>query len=127
MVLLMMGTTAIIFMLGCRLLPLMYINDPAVIDIAARLILIAALFQLFDGTQVVGLGILRGLGDVKIPTMITMIAYWVLGLPIAYLLGIHLHFGIQGIWWGLLLGLLTASILLFLRFQHKTIRSLHRH
>jgi MATE family multidrug resistance protein len=120
MVLMMMGITALVFLVGCRVLPLMYINDPAVIDIAAKLILIAAFFQLFDGTQVVGLGILRGLGDVKVPTIITLLAYWVLGLPVAYLLGIYMKLGIQGIWWGLLLGLMTASVLLFLRFQHKT-------
>ena len=120
MVLLMMSTTALIFMLGSRLLPLMYINDQAVVDIAAHLLIIAAFFQLFDGTQVVGLGILRGLGDVRVPTVITFLAYWGLGLPIAYLLGIHLNYGIQGIWWGLLIGLLTASALLFFRFQHKT-------
>lgn len=120
MVLVMMGITALIFMLGCRLLPLMYINDPAVIDIAANLLIIAAFFQLFDGTQVVGLGILRGLGDVRIPTVITLLAYWVLGLPVGYLLGIYLEFGVQGIWWGLATGLLVASLLLFLRFQLKT-------
>lgn len=120
MVLVMMGTTALIFMLGCRLLPLMYISDPQVVDIAAHLLIIAAFFQLFDGTQVVGLGILRGLGDVRVPTVITLLAYWGLGLPIGYFFGIHLNFGIQGIWWGLLIGLLTASILLFFRFQHKT-------
>ncbi|MBW8688073.1 MATE family efflux transporter [Chitinophaga sp. B61] len=120
MVLVMMGITALIFMLGCRLLPLMYIRDTAVIDIAAHLLIIAAFFQLFDGTQVVGLGILRGLGDVRVPTIITLLAYWGLGLPVGYLLGIHLDFGVQGIWWGLLLGLLVASILLFFRFQHRT-------
>jgi MATE family multidrug resistance protein len=120
MVLIMMSTTAFIFMLGCRILPLMYISDPAVVDIASGLLIIAAFFQLFDGTQVVGLGILRGLGDVKMPTIITFLAYWVLGLPVGYFFGIYLGFGIQGIWWGLLLGLLTASILLFFRFQHKT-------
>jgi MATE family multidrug resistance protein len=92
----------------------------AVVELASRLIIIAAFFQLFDGTQVLGLGILRGLGDVKMPTIITFLAYWVLGLPVGYFLGIYLHFGVQGIWWGLLLGLLTASILLFFRFQHKT-------
>jgi multidrug resistance protein, MATE family len=120
MVLIFMSTTALIFMACCRVLPLMYITDPAVVDIAAGLIIIAAFFQLFDGTQVVGLGILRGLGDVKVPTIITFLAYWVLGLPVGYFLGIYLGFGVQGIWWGLLLGLLTASILLFFRFQHKT-------
>jgi multidrug resistance protein, MATE family len=120
MVLLMMSCTAFIFMLGCNILPFMYINDLAVVNIASRLLIIAAFFQLFDGTQVVGLGILRGLGDVKIPTVITLLAYWILGLPIGYWLGIHLHYGVQGIWWGLTLGLVTASILLFLRFQHRT-------
>jgi MATE family multidrug resistance protein len=120
MVLIMMSTTALIFMVFCRLLPLIYISDVAVVDLAAHLIIIAAFFQLFDGTQVLGLGILRGLGDVKMPTIITFLAYWVLGLPVGYFLGIYLGFGVQGIWWGLLLGLLTASILLFFRFQHKT-------
>ncbi|SEW02735.1 multidrug resistance protein, MATE family [Chitinophaga sp. YR573] len=120
MVLIMMSTTALIFMVFCRLLPLIYISDVAVVELAAHLIIIAAFFQLFDGTQVLGLGILRGLGDVKMPTIITFLAYWVLGLPVGYFLGIYLNFGVQGIWWGLLLGLLTASILLFFRFQHKT-------
>lgn len=120
MVLILMGSTALIFMLGCRVLPMMYISDPAVIDIASGLLIIAAFFQLFDGAQVVGLGILRGLGDVKVPTIITLLAYWVLGLPGAYFLGIYLNWGIQGIWWGLLVGLLTASILLFFRFQNRT-------
>jgi len=120
MVLVLMGTAALVFMLGNHLLPLMYIKEPDVILIASHLLIIAAFFQLFDGTQVVGLGILRGMGDVKVPTIITLLAYWGLGLPIGYLLGIHLSFGIQGIWWGLLLGLLTASVLLFIRFQVKT-------
>ncbi len=122
MVLVMMGISALIFVLGAKLLPTLYINDPAVIAMASGLLLIAAFFQLFDGTQVVGLGVLRGLGDVKIPTVITMIAYWVLGLPIGYLLGFPLKLGIQGIWWGLSLGLLVASALLFFRFQNITRR-----
>ncbi len=120
MVLVLMGTAALVFMLGNRLLPLMYIKEPEVIAIASHLLIIAAFFQLFDGTQVVGLGILRGMGDVKMPTVFTLLAYWGLGLPIGYLLGIQWGFGIQGIWWGLLLGLLTASVLLFIRFQAKT-------
>jgi len=49
-----------------------------------------------------------------------LLAYWVLGLPVGYLLGIYLGYGVQGIWWGLLIGLLVASVLLFFRFQHKT-------
>jgi MATE family multidrug resistance protein len=91
-----------------------------VITNAAQLLIIAGFFQLFDGTQVVGLGILRGIGDVNVPTVITFIAYWIIGIPLAYVLGIVLKLGVNGIWYGLTFGLLTASILLFFRFQHKT-------
>jgi MATE family multidrug resistance protein len=112
-----MSLTAIIFTLGNHLLPWIYTSDNRVIAIAAQLLIIAAFFQLFDGTQVVGLGVLRGMGDVNIPTLITFIAYWVIGLPVGYLLGIRFNLGVQGVWYGLVLGLLTASLLLFIRFQ----------
>jgi MATE family multidrug resistance protein len=112
-----MSMTALLFTFGNHLLPWMYTSDKAVIAIAAQLLIIAALFQLFDGTQVVGLGVLRGMGDVNIPTIITLIAYWVIGLPVGYLLGIHYHLGVTGVWYGLVLGLMTASLLLFIRFQ----------
>lgn len=112
-----MSVTALIFMGGNHLLPWLYTTDKKVIIIAAQLLIIAALFQLFDGTQVVGLGILRGMGDVNIPTILTFLAYWVVGLPIGYLLGITLHLGVKGIWYGLTLGLMTSSILCFFRFQ----------
>ena len=115
-----MSITAIVFMLTSRYLPYIYTDDTAVIDIAAQLLIIAGFFQLFDGTQVVGLGALRGLGDVNIPTLITFIAYWVLGIPLGYFLGITLGWGVNGIWYGLTLGLLAASILLFIRFQNRT-------
>ncbi|NIG53047.1 MATE family efflux transporter [Chitinophaga sp. Cy-1792] len=120
MVLVLMGTTALLFMFGNHLLPQLYIQDNQVVSIAARLLIIAAFFQLFDGTQVVGLGVLRGLGDVRIPTVITLLAYWVLGIPLGYFLGITLGFGVEGVWWALLLGLLVASVLLFVRFHTKT-------
>jgi MATE family multidrug resistance protein len=117
MVLVLMGIAAVVFVLGNRILPALYIGDETVIHIASGLLLIAAFFQLFDGTQVVGLGVLRGLGDVKVPTVITMLAYWVIGLPVGYLLGFTFGHGVYGIWWGLSLGLLIASVLLFFRFQ----------
>ena len=117
-VLLFMGITAIIFTLFNHLFPWIYTSDKKVIDIAAQLIIIVAFFQLFDGTQVVGLGILRGMGDVNIPTIFTFIAYWIVGLPLGYILGITLHLGVKGVWYGLLSGLLTASVLLFFRFQY---------
>jgi MATE family multidrug resistance protein len=112
-----MSITAIIFTLGNHLLPWIYTSDNNVIVIAAQLLIIAAFFQLFDGTQVVGLGVLRGMGDVNIPTIITFIAYWIIGLPVGYVLGISYKLGVEGVWYGLVLGLLTASALLFMRFQ----------
>ena len=115
-----MACTAIIFVLANSIMPYIYTADQSVIAIAADLLIIAGFFQLFDGTQVVGLGVLRGIGDVNVPTLITFLGYWVVGMPIGYLLGFHFHLGVDGIWYGLTLGLLTASILLFLRFQNKT-------
>ena len=109
---------AVIFTLFNQYLPYLITNDVNVVAIAAQLLLIAAIFQLFDGTQVVGLGTLRGMGDVNIPTFITFVAYWIIGLPSCYILGIYCNFGIQGIWYGLTLGLLTSSILLYFRFKH---------
>ncbi|WP_257669307.1 MATE family efflux transporter [Parapedobacter tibetensis] len=116
-VLVFMGICALLFALLNQYLPWIFTKDTIVIGIAAQLLIIAGLFQLFDGTQVVGLGILRGMGDVNTPTLITFVAYWVVGLPIAYLLGIVLHFGVEGIWYGLTLGLLTSSVLLYMRYR----------
>jgi MATE family multidrug resistance protein len=112
-----MFLTALIFSFGNHILPYIYTTDKGVILIAAQLLIIAAVFQLFDGTQVVGLGILRGMGDVNVPTIITFLAYWIVGLPVGYFLGLRLHLGVKGVWYGLLLGLMVSSILLFFRFQ----------
>lgn len=109
--------TAMIFTFGNNLLPWMYTSDTGVILIAAQLLIIAAIFQLFDGTQVVGLGVLRGMGDVNIPTFITFFAYWVIGLPLGYYLGISLSLGVSGIWYGLVIGLMVSALLLYVRFK----------
>lgn len=121
-----MSCTALIFALAHNIMPFIYTEDLNVIPIAAQLLIIAGFFQLFDGTQVVGLGVLRGLGDVNVPTFITFLAYWVVGIPVGYLLGFKFGLGVNGIWYGLTFGLLTASILLFLRFQNKT-KALNNH
>ncbi len=118
LVILFMLFFAIIFMLFNQYLPYVITSDPAVVPLAAQLLIIAGVFQLFDGTQVVGLGTLRGMGDVKTPTFITFIAYWIVGLPVAYLLGIKLDIGVKGIWYGLTLGLVTSSVLLYFRSQY---------
>lgn len=110
----------IIFILGRNFLPTLYVNDEVVIAYASSLLIIAALFQLSDGTQAVGIGILRGLTDVKIPTAITFIAYWIVGLPVGYLLGFTFKLGVQGVWIGLLFGLTTSAILLTLRFNSRS-------
>ncbi|MDB5111747.1 MAG: family efflux transporter, partial [Mucilaginibacter sp.] len=112
-----MFITALLFSFGNHLLPWIYTSDNKVIVIAAQLLIIAAFFQLFDGAQVVGLGILRGMGDVNIPTIITFIAYWIIGLPVGYLLGIYFKIGVTGVWYGLVLGLMASAIMLFIRFQ----------
>jgi MATE family multidrug resistance protein len=88
-----------------------------VIALSASLLIIAGLFQLSDGVQVVGLGVLRGMEDVKIPTFVTLMAYWVLGLPLGYLLAFELGFAEKGIWYGLLIGLSITAVMLFYRFR----------
>jgi multidrug resistance protein, MATE family len=118
MVLLFMSIAAICFILFRNFLPTLFSQENEVIGISASLLVIAAFFQLSDGVQVVGLGALRGIKDVKIPTIITLIAYWVIGLPMSYVFGFKLHLGEQGVWYGLSLGLTIAAILLFLRFNY---------
>lgn len=115
-----MCITAILFISASGLLPYIFTTDVKVATIASGLLIIAGFFQLFDGTQVVGLGVLRGVGDVNVPTIITFLSYWVVGIPLGYFLGIQMGIGVKGIWYGLTTGLLTASILLFWRFQHQT-------
>lgn len=113
-----MFVCALVFIVGRHFLPSLYIKDPQVIDMAGSLLVIAAFFQLSDGVQVVGLGVLRGMADVKIPTAITLVAYWVVGLPFGYFLSSYFDLGVFGIWYGLLTGLSFAAIFLFYRFYY---------
>lgn len=115
-----MSVSGIIFILFRNHLPLIYIRDEAVIRIASQLLIIAALFQLSDGIQAVGIGILRGLTDVKGPTVITFVAYWIISLPIGYLLAFQFGYGVIGVWIGLLIGLTCSAIMLTLRFNYKS-------
>jgi len=111
-----MAVCCLIFLSAGEWLVALYISDPLVIPIATSLVIIAGFFQLSDGIQVVGLGILRGIADVNVPTLITLFAYWVIGLPVGYLLAFHYAMNVQGIWIGLLIGLTISAILLTLRF-----------
>ena len=92
-------------------------NQKEIINLASKLLLIAALFQLFDGTQVTLIGILRGLEDVKMPTIITLIGYWLIALPLAYFLAFVLKLETVGIWIALLTSLIFVAVALFLRFK----------
>ncbi|WP_455170577.1 MATE family efflux transporter [Aegicerativicinus sediminis] len=117
---------ALIFYLGHNILPHLYLDmkdvanqsdNMEVIAIASNLLIAAAIFQISDSLQVIGLGALRGLQDVKIPTIITFISYWIIGFPISFYFGKEDRFGSFGIWMGLLAGLTAAAILLFIRFN----------
>ena len=117
MVTVFMSVFAILFLLLKNYMPLLYIDDPQVIKMAASLLIIAGIFQISDGLQVVALGALRGLSDVKIPTLVTLLAYWVVGLPLGYFLAFKLHWNELGIWIGLLIGLTLTAIMLLYRFN----------
>ncbi len=120
MVLIFMSLTAILFVFSRNALPLFYISDIEVQRIASQLLIIAAFFQLSDGVQVIGLGALRGIGDVKIPTLVTFVSYWVLAIPLGYYLCFILNLGANGIWYGLSLGLTLSAVLLFFRFKRRS-------
>lgn len=122
---------ALIFFIFHKSLPNIYVDlsdasnysdNIEVISIASKLLIAAAFFQISDSIQVVVLGALRGLQDVKIPTILTFISYWVIGFPVSYFLGKEEMYGSFGIWLGLLAGLTTASILLFIRFNSLTLK-----
>ena len=115
-----MATAGLIFIAFRFFLPSLYISDEAVINLSASLLIIVAFFQVSDGTQTVGIGILRGLTDMKIPTLITITAHWFIGLPCGYILGFTLNMGIFGIWYGLLISLTASAVLMMIRFHIKT-------
>jgi MATE family multidrug resistance protein len=111
--------TVLFFTCG-RWIASLFIGDPHVIAVAALLLTVAAVFQIFDGGQVINSAALRGLTDVKVPAAITFVAYWVIALPVGYLLGIRGPFGPAGIWSGLAAGLAAAAVLLGIRFVRMT-------
>jgi len=120
---------AVMFVALHQVLPYMFLNmeiqsqlldNQEVISIAAKLLLVAAVFQISDGMQVVVLGALRGLQDVKIPMYITFVAYWIVGFPVSFYLGNYTSLKAVGVWIGLFSGLTTAAVFLFMRFHYLT-------
>ena len=115
-----MAAFTVILIFGGPAIARAFVSDPPVIAIAAQLLVIAAIFQLVDGVQVVGSGLLRGLHDTKVPMWINLVAYWVIALPLGAWLTFGRGEGAPGMWIGLAWGLAFASVLLVLRFLAKT-------
>lgn len=109
----------VIFALAGKFIVAGFTHDTAVVALAARLLIVAAIFQVFDGGQAIAAGALRGMADVKIPTVITFTAYWIIALPTGYFLGVR-GIGPLGVSFGLAAGLAFAAVLLARRFYVKT-------
>ncbi len=117
LVFLFMSSMAVLFILLRQYLPFLFTEDNAVVQIAARLLVVAGLFQIFDGLQVVLASALRGLSDVKIPMLIAFISYTVIGLPVSYFCAFVLGLGAVGIWTGFLFGLACAAVQFGIRLK----------
>lgn len=117
MTLLWMGFAGVVILLFRETLAGYYSHDPVVLTLAAQMLIVVVVFQLSDGLQAVGLGALRGFQDVRIPTVITFVVYWLLTLPAAYVLSQFTAWGVMGIWYALAGGLTVSALLLLLRFN----------
>jgi MATE family multidrug resistance protein len=125
MAVVLMSCWATLFIAARHWLPGLYVDDLSVIPIASSLLIIAGFFQLADGIQVVCTGALRGLQDVKIPSVFILIAYWIIALPLGYYLAFALNFKGVGIWWGLFIGLTLTAISMFFRLKKMINRLQH--
>ena len=115
-----MGAFGVVFMLAGKPIAGLFIASPAVVSLTAQLLIVAAVFQVADGVQVVSLSALRGLSDVRVPALIAVLAYWFLALPIGSALAFLAHRGALGIWIGLAFGLGAAACGLLWRFHLRT-------
>lgn len=113
-----MGFMALVFVSFNTILPAVFSSDQEIIFIASKLLLFAALFQLFDGIQVVAIGALRGLEDYKYPTYIAFIGYWIIALPLCYVFAFTLGYKVYGVWLALSLGLGFVAIALSFRIRN---------
>lgn len=109
-----------VFMLAGRPIAGLFIVSPVVVELTARLLIVAAIFQIADGVQVTSISALRGLSDVRVPALIAVLAYWVLAIPLGSWLAFRAHWGAVGIWIGLAVGLGVAAVGLAWRFQRRT-------
>ena len=115
-----MACAAAVFLVARHMIARIFTPDQEVIHAGATLLLIAAVFQLFDGIQTVATGALRGAGDTRTPLIANFLAYWALGLPIGYVLGFKLGWGAPGLWIGLCIGLMIVGISLLAAWHRRT-------
>lgn len=113
-----MAFTAVMINLLKSYIPTLYnVSDTNIAETTTNLLVIASMFQLFDGIQIVCMGALRGIGDIKIPMWISVLAYWVICLPIGYYITFEYGLGVSGIWYGFVAGLSVSALLLYFRFM----------
>lgn len=121
-----MSLSGISYLLLRNYIPMIFSEDPLVISLASKLLIVSAMFQIFDAMQLSGLACLRALSDVKKPLLISILSYYFVCLPLGYFLGFVLNLGAIGVWVGLLGGLAFAAILFIRRFNKLTLCILHR-
>jgi MATE family multidrug resistance protein len=121
-----MSATAVAFLVFPLPLAQAFSADPGVVAVASALIPIAGVFQIFDGTQVVCAGVLRGTGDTRVPLLANLLGFALLGLPVSYWLGFRARMGPEGLWWGLVVGLSTVAVFLILRVRLRLRRHIAR-
>ncbi len=114
-----MTFTGLLFLFGRNLFPFLYTDDAAVARLAGQLLIVATLFQISDGMQATALGALRGIQDVKIPTVFTFVAYYVVALPLEWVIGTYFNWGAVGVWVALAIGLTLAAGAMTWRFYRR--------
>lgn len=115
-----------LFIVAPEPLAALYTRDAVVLGLAALLLPLAGLFQVFDGVQVVAIGLLRGLGDTRMPMIVNVIGFWCIGMPVSLWLGFGLDFGAVGLWWGLVVGLIIVAVFLIARVRQREKHGLAR-
>ena len=118
-----MASSGAVFVSIPKLIARLFTPNPAVIQVGAKLLLVAAAFQLFDGLQTVATGALRGAGDTRTPMLANFVAYWLMGLPFGYVLCFKLGWGALGIWIGLCGGLVIIGSALLIAWHQRMLSS----
>ncbi|MBX6365922.1 MAG: MATE family efflux transporter, partial [Gemmatimonadetes bacterium] len=118
--------SALLFRAAPGLLARLYTDQPVVLAAAAALIPIAGVFQVFDGLQVVGVGVLRGVADTRAPLVVNLLGFWLVGMPVSIYFGFRTPAGPRGLWWGLVAGLAAVAFFLLVRIRHRLGRELRR-